>query len=277
MKPLLKRTLSGAIFLVIVVCCLLNRYLYLALFSFLAIMLSAEFYSLTLEKGRFIKEKVLVIVSAITLLLTGFCCKCYGADLRWVALSILPVMLAFVMMLRDCADDHSFEPALFFPVVYVAFPVASTLFLVFGQNGVYEWRLIFGVLILAWMNDIGAYIFGMGFGQRPNSRKLAPKLSPKKSWAGIYGGTAFSLCSAVAIWAIFGSSVLPLVHWLAIAFITSVFGVCGDLFESLIKRHADVKDSGNFIPGHGGVLDRFDDILFVFPISVVYLLTVAQI
>lgn len=277
MKPLLKRTLSGALFLVVIVGCLMYKFLYLALFSFIAVMLCAEFYSLTVERGRFMKEKVLVISSSVILLLTGFLCRSLGVDLKWVAVSFLPLVLAFVMMLRDCADDHSFETALFFPVVYIAIPVASTLLLVFDGQGGYSWKVILGVFLLIWMNDIGAYLFGMGFGQKPGSRKLAPKLSPKKSWAGIYGGTFFSLLAAASVWAVFGPEVLPLVHWFAIALIASVFGVCGDLFESLLKRHASVKDSGNFIPGHGGLLDRFDDVLFVFPLVVLYLSAVAAI
>jgi phosphatidate cytidylyltransferase len=133
------------------------------------------------------------------------------------------------------------------------------------------------VIVLLWLNDIGAYAVGMSLGQRPDSRKLFPALSPKKSWIGVVGGTLFTLLGAWGVSATFGAQVLPLVHWLALALIVSVFGVFGDLFESLIKRHAQVKDAGHFIPGHGGLLDRFDDVLFVLPLAALYLLLVEQL
>ena len=111
----------------------------------------------------------------------------------------------------------------------------------------------------------------MSFGQRPSSRKLFPALSPKKSWVGILGGTVATFLAAWGVSAFFGASVLSTAHWMAIAAIVSVFGVFGDLFESLIKRHAQVKDAGDLIPGHGGLLDRFDGLLFVLPAVLLYL------
>ena len=126
--------------------------------------------------------------------------------------------------------------------------------------------------MLIWINDIGAYCVGMLFGQRTNSRKLFPALSPKKSWVGVYGGTAFTFLAAWAVWALWGAPVLTLPHWMALALIVSVVGVPGDLFESLIKRHAGVKDASQMIPGHGGMLDRFDDLLFILPVAATYLL-----
>jgi phosphatidate cytidylyltransferase len=140
---------------------------------------------------------------------------------------------------------------------YLAFPVIN------GYG--YTRRIILGMLILVWINDTGAYVTGSIFGRH----KLFPRISPKKSWEGLAGGTLFTMVAA--IWMDRFMGMLSATNWLIIAAIVSVFGVYGDLTESLLKRNANKKDSGNLIPGHGGVLDRFDSVLFVIPIVTVYL------
>ena len=126
------------------------------------------------------------------------------------------------------------------------------------------------LFILIWMSDVGAYCVGTALGQRPDARKLAPSISPKKSWWGFWGGVFFCVAAAVGLhfltWLPFG-----LLHCIALGVIVSVAGVCGDLFESMWKRHFGVKDSGNCIPGHGGMLDRFDSSLVAIPLACVYL------
>ena len=104
--------------------------------------------------------------------------------------------------------------------------------------------------------------------------KLCPALSPHKSWAGVAGAVLFALVSAVLGSLVYGwlhVEAMTLIQWLGLALVVAVAGIFGDLFESLIKRHFGVKDSSHFIPGHGGVLDRFDDLFFAFPASVLYL------
>ena len=122
-----------------------------------------------------------------------------------------------------------------------------------------------GILTLVWINDTAAYVTGSTRGKH----KLFPRISPKKSWEGLLGGTLFTFIAALWMNRLMGT--LSVSHWLFLAAIVSVFGVYGDLVESFIKRNADKKDSGSLIPGHGGVLDRIDSILFVMPASVIYL------
>lgn len=271
MKSLYKRTLSGAIFLVAVVGCTLRPRVFLIAMAMLMLLLCSEFYSMTVPEKKYAKEKFAVGIAGVALLILGYFCRAHGLPCKWLALSLLPVIAAFLFMLRDCAQEHDFNANLFFPLIYIVIPVSSMLFLAFNSEGVFSPKLILGLLVLVWMNDIGAYALGMSLGQKPTSRKLAPRLSPKKSWWGIIGGTLFTLLSAWAVGSLLFPDVLPAIHWFALALIVSVFGVCGDLFESLIKRHAQVKDAGNLIPGHGGLLDRFDDVLFVMPLSALYL------
>jgi CDP-diglyceride synthetase len=270
MNTLVKRTLSGMLFLIIVVGCLLCAYSYVALMSFLIVALSVEYFKLTVPGKRFLKEKVCVVACGLVFFLSAFLSAGYGLPPKVMLTSFIPVIVAFIFMLFDCKSDYDINAHIFFPLLYVALPVSSTVLMTLA-GGAYSYKIILGLFFLAWTNDVGAYIFGMGFGQRPGSKKLFPALSPKKSWIGAIGGTVLTFAVALLLWAVWSEGKVALWHWFDLAFIVSFFGVCGDLFESLIKRHAQVKDSGNIIPGHGGLLDRFDDILFIMPSAAIYL------
>ena len=275
MSTLLERTLGGVLFGAVVIGCLLMPWGVWALVCLLAVALSHEFYRMTVDR-RFRKEMVCVTLGAVVTLTLLFFHFQTGLPLRFAALGLLPVAAASVFLLFDAAADHEFPAAVYFPLLYVMLPLAAALWLAW-PGGAFTWRLLLGLLVLLWLNDIGAYAVGMSLGQRPDSRKLFPALSPKKSWVGVVGGTVFCFLAAWGISATFGGEALPLVHWLALALIVSVFGVFGDLFESLIKRHAHVKDAGHLIPGHGGLLDRFDDVIFVLPLAALYLSLVGQL
>jgi len=269
-STLVKRIVSGIILIAVVVGCLWLPWGVLALACLLAVTVSIEFYRLV-SSARYRKEQVLIVLAILLALVLVFLHLAYGIPLRFLALSLLPLVAAWICMLFDGASDHAFSTEVFFPVLYVL-PAMLSLIRLSWPDAAFSWRLTLGLIVLIWINDIGAYCVGMLFGQRTNSRKLFPALSPKKSWVGVYGGTAFTFLAAWAVWSLWGAPVLALPHWMVLALIVSAIGVPGDLFESLIKRHAGVKDASQFIPGHGGMLDRFDDLLFVLPVSAVYLL-----
>jgi phosphatidate cytidylyltransferase len=126
-------------------------------------------------------------------------------------------------------------------------------------------RLLYFLLLVVWLGDAGAYYVGKRFGKR----KLSPHISPKKTVEGGIGGMITSIVTAIVIQMTFLPEI-PLVHAMAMAIVLSISGVIGDLAESMWKRSAAVKDSGALIPGHGGVLDRFDSIFFTAPILYVY-------
>lgn len=120
---------------------------------------------------------------------------------------------------------------------------------------------LLGIFIMVWCYDTFAYLIGKQFGKH----KMAQKISPNKSWEGFIGGVVFAVIAGVIL--SFFRDDQPTVAYIILGLIAGGFGMLGDLFESLIKRQVDVKDSGNIMPGHGGLLDRFDSILFVMPIS----------
>lgn len=271
MKSLLKRSFSALAIVVLLVGGLLLHpavYYAVAVFSMMATLV--EYYRLNVSGGRYVKEKVCIYVLAVLVFTVTMLTVEFGISTKWLSLAVFPVLICQGFMLIDCRKDFDLNMHIFFPLLYVVLPFTLSILLMYPQ-GEFDGKLLLAIYIIAWLNDVGAYLFGMAFGQRPGSKKLAPEISPKKSWIGVAGGTLNSFAAAWLIWRFAPIEWIPLVHWMGIAAVISVFGVCGDLFESLIKRHSSVKDASNFIPGHGGMLDRFDDILFVVPAVAAYL------
>ena len=133
--------------------------------------------------------------------------------------------------------------------------------------GTYQPKIVISILIFIWVNDSFAYLVGKNFGKR----KLFERVSPKKTIEGFIGGWAFSLIAAYFISNQHSELNITLVDWMIIASILSVFGTIGDLIESKFKRQANIKDSGNIMPGHGGLLDRLDSLFFAAPFVYLYL------
>ena len=241
-------------------------------------------------------------------LVTGLCLwefyeivlsKNYRTDLirrfLGLALGLVPFVLAAILQL-DLVNHKSLFIAisslLVFPILFTAFiyelytrsetPFANVAFIMLGlayigvpfallefiafENGFYYPNTVFGLLVLTWFNDTGAYMVGSRFGKRP----LFPRISPKKTWEGAAGGAAAAFIGAYLIFTIFRE--LNLIDWLVLAAIVTVFGNLGDLVESMLKRSVHIKDSGNLLPGHGGLLDRFDAFIFLLPFATAYLL-----
>jgi len=151
-------------------------------------------------------------------------------------------------------------------IFYLSLPLL-TLNLVFYNNFKFEEPveyLVLGLFFLTWVNDTFAYITGSLLGKH----KLFERISPNKTWEGSFGGLIFSLAAAYVMSMIF-TQIDPL-NWMVLCLITVIFGTLGDLFESKMKRNAGIKESGNIIPGHGGILDRFDSILIAAPFVFMY-------
>ena len=132
-------------------------------------------------------------------------------------------------------------------------------------TGSYNHGIPLGFMLMLWANDTGAYIMGKSFGKH----KLFERVSPGKTWEGLAGGILSAVVAAGVIARYF--TVLDTWQWLCVALIISVFGTFGDLVESLFKRSRQIKDSGAILPGHGGLLDRFDGLLLAAPIVFVFL------
>ncbi len=187
------------------------------------------------------------------------------ADVKWFwLLPCLVVLMLFMELLyreRNVIINISITVAGWF---YVVLPFAL-LHIISFHGTEYSYHLTIGIFCILWLNDSGAYFVGRWLGKH----KLYEKVSPNKTIEGLIGGIAISALSTFALVAIFPE--IPHRQWLIIAVLVAVLANAGDLFESLLKRTSGVKDSGNILPGHGGVMDRFDGLFFVLPFIVAYL------
>lgn len=168
-----------------------------------------------------------------------------------------------------------------FGQMYIALPFSMINVLAFETAGssqpTFNWILPLSVFIFLWTNDTGAYCTGSLFGKH----KLFPRISPAKSWEGSIGGGILVIIVAGIIGHLIGTEGTPnamgIVEWMGLGVVVAVFGTWGDLVESLFKRTLGIKDSGNILPGHGGMLDRFDSALMAIPAAVVYLYVLALV
>ena len=171
----------------------------------------------------------------------------------WVA---VPLVLFFIITgLYEFYKLCKNPKLLWVGPVWIVLPLCVLFLIWIPQNP----AQVLGFFILIWMADTAAYVFGSLLGRH----KLAPSISPGKTWEGFLCSCVFTVGLAIGLSYIpfFQSAGLKLWHWIVVALLTEVFGLMGDLLESMFKRKAGVKDSGNIIPGHGGVLDRLDSIL----------------
>ena len=154
-----------------------------------------------------------------------------------------------------------------FAIAYISIPLSTLIFLLGTMllEGQPHWLFAFSFIMILWCYDTFAYLTGMLFGKH----KLYEEISPKKTWEGAFGGTVFALAAAFVLSLFFKE--INVYQWLTAALIIVISGTLGDLSESLLKRKFNVKDTGNFFPGHGGMLDRFDAVLFAAPALFCYL------
>jgi len=269
-----RRILGGALLVVVLLGgVLLHPLLFVAIFSFALAGMMSEYYRMAFEKGEYVAERVALTALAVAVFAYVPLSIMYGLELKWLLLSLPLLLVVFMCMLVRQSRDVSVLKVqdITFPIVYLlpAFTVSARI--MFDAGGDYNPWMFIAVICLLWMNDIGGYVFGMLFGQKEGSVKIAPTLSPKKSLAGVFGSVLFTLIAAVVFHFALDLN-LRIWQWCVISVIVVVFGIFGDLFESLLKRHYGVKDAGSVIIGHGGLLDRFDAVIFALPVITVFLI-----
>ena len=256
--------------LVMLGCLLFSPYLYAALIIYMMVGMMHEFYTMTMG-DLFKVPRILAIASGIIFFALLFCFFRYGIPAKLISLGMIPITATMVSLLFDKAGKGRLMDFshIFTGLVYIAVPLSLSTFIAL-KDGSFSCILLICFFVIIWCSDIGAYTIGLAFGQKEGRKKLCPDISPKKTWIGFWGGLAFSIIAAIVL----KLSGLLDIHWLhciALAVVMHVAGVLGDLFESAWKRACGVKDSGKAIPGHGGLLDRFDSTLMAVPVGTIYL------
>ena len=275
MSNTVKRGIFGVIFIgVMLAGLLLSEFIFAPLMMLILSGMLAEFHKMTVGR-KFLLCRILALVTSLSFFGLTFSVFAFGMPGKYVAISLLPfsVLMAASLYSHDRGVFQEFSPILA-GLIYIAFPWTLSNFIVF-LNGEFSGLLLLSFFIIVWASDVGAFIFGISLGQK-YGKKLFPQVSPKKSWIGFWGGIFTAMLASLILW-LTGMLEFPLIHCLIVAALMGVSGVYGDLFESMWKRSGDVKDSGSIIPGHGGLLDRFDSTLFAMPIGVLYLLLINQL
>jgi phosphatidate cytidylyltransferase len=267
MNNFTKRILSGSVYVsVLVFSILYSKITFLSLFFILMLFCLYEFLKIIKLNSIFpyfiavlafifgnilnvedVPSKIIFQYVGIILFLTIFC------SFAWI-------------LLAKKGEIVSHLGKIFLSVIYIVIPFVLMAQIPFLNNDFsYASNVILGVFILIWSSDTFAYLIGKNFGKI----KLLKRISPNKTVEGFIGGMIASLITSYLLAHYF--TVLSLTHWIVIALLVGIFGVLGDLIESMFKRQAGIKDSSNLIPGHGGFLDRFDSVIFAAPFIFIYL------
>ena len=280
MKNLIIRTITGVIFVAAIVASFLRPDAMVLLFSIVTGLTIWEFTGLVNERENVTVNRFISTVAGVYFFyaMTYFCSDVYGGIAKSVV--FIPYLVTIIYLLiselylrhNDPIEDWAYT---MLAQMYIALPFSLLNVLAFTAtpNGeiTFNTLLPLSVFVFLWVNDTGAYCVGSLLGRH----KLFPRISPGKSWEGSIGGAIFVLAAAWVISTYLDGEMLTLWAWLGLGLVVVIFGTWGDLVESLFKRTLGIKDSGNILPGHGGMLDRFDSSLLAIPAAVVYLYTLS--
>jgi len=255
MNSTLTRAISGAVYIVLLISATFySSNSFLLFFGILLLIAVSEFCKLVNLKNI---VPMLIAVGLFILCNLSYTIKTNDILILLATLLVSIKALFFLFDKKNKPVDSLSKYV--YLIGYIILPFVLITKIPFVENS-YNPNIILSIFILIWVNDTFAFLVGKTFGKH----KLFEKVSPKKTIEGFVGGFIFSIVAGIIL-----AQFLMLqsyIHWIFIAILASVFGTLGDLVESKFKRIANVKDSGNIMPGHGGVLDRLDSIIFVAPI-----------
>ena len=282
MKNFIVRTITSVFFVAAIVTSFLNPRAMTLLFGIVTGMAIWEFAGLVNDRPFISINRFICTVSGVYLFLAM---AGYNSGLT-PATVFIPYLVSIIYLMvaelylkaKDPINNWAYT---MLSQLYIALPLSLLNVLAFRSNGYdiqYTYLMPLSVFVFLWINDAGAYCVGSLLGRH----KLFPRISPGKSWEGSIGGAVLVVAAAVLIWYYtdfydVNDLGLTAYEWAGLGLIVVIFGTWGDLIESLFKRTLGIKDSGNVLPGHGGMLDRFDSTLMAVPAAVVYLYTLTLI
>ncbi len=262
MSNILVRALSGGVYVALLILAVLfYSQIAFLIFGILAGIGLFEYQKLTAKLGYSNNAKIYIACGLLAYALFGYAGMNYGSILLW---GTLPLVFLGIMIQALFSENKNAMLSSLVGIagyIWILLPLLLVHFLYSANlNGkILDFWPVLGMMILTWTSDTFAYLTGRFFGKT----KLFERISPKKTWEGVIGGIVFSLIASYILYLV--DDQREWFFWIILGLIVPAFGVLGDLFESLIKRTAGVKDSGDLIPGHGGILDRIDAMLFTIP------------
>ena len=269
----IQRAVTGVLFVIVLVGCILYSPLSFGiLFTIISVLSVHEFAQLVSKSSAVSINKTITALGGayLFLALMSFCTQqSVGARVFLPYLGLLLYMMITELYLKKKNPTGNWAYSML-SQLYVALPFALLNVLAFQNSPetgsvTYNPILPLSIFVFIWLSDTGAYCVGSLIGKH----RLFERISPKKSWEGSIGGGIFSIASSLGFAHFF--PFMPGWQWVGLAIVVVIFGTWGDLTESLMKRQLGIKDSGNILPGHGGMLDRFDSALMAIPAAVVYL------
>ena len=269
----IQRAVTGVLFVIVLVGCILYSPLSFGiLFTIISVLSVHEFAQLVSKSSEVSINKTITALGGayLFLALMSFCTQqSVGARVFLPYLGLLLYMMITELYLKKKNPTGNWAYSML-SQLYVALPLALLNVLAFQNSSetgsvTYNPILPLSIFVFIWLSDTGAYCVGSLIGKH----RLFERISPKKSWEGSIGGGIFSIASSLGFAHFF--PFMPGWQWVGLAIVVVIFGTWGDLTESLMKRQLGIKDSGNILPGHGGMLDRFDSALMAIPAAVVYL------
>ena len=275
----LTRTTTAIVFVGVLLTAIFFNYLsFVTLFLVISIWGLIEFYQIA-EKLGAKPYKWIGIISGLSIFMYGAISNSYYSNLisPTAILSVVIVLPFFVFIAALFDNTSNAITNLVFTLVGIIYAVLPFSLLTHiacidqtfaGEIAPYNFHYVVGIICLIWASDVSAYLVGSFIGKH----KLYERISPGKTWEGTIGASVLTIACSFLIHQLFPE--LALKHWVVIAVLVSVFGTIGDLVESMFKRQAGIKDSGKIMPGHGGILDRFDSLLFVAPFVYTYLILI---
>jgi len=267
LKDIYTRTLTGIVFLIIVIgSIILDPLAFFIVFSVFSFIGLNEFFKLANPSPNLKVSPEYYFFGLLIYTIIGL--SGLGIiDVRYSAIIFVIFFIQIAIELFRKADPNWRNISVYLTgYIYISVPFGLMNSL-FYSGAIDQPRtgILIGMFVLIWTSDVFAYLTGSLIGKH----KLHERISPKKTWEGSMGGLFFALLAAYILWVLVPE--LNLVEWMTLTIIIVISGTLGDLAESLLKRNAGVKDSGTLFPGHGGVLDRFDAVIFATPMVFVYI------
>ena len=282
MKNFIVRTITAVFFVAAIVTCFLRAEAMILLFALVTGLTVWEFTGLVNDRDSVTVNRMICTVAGVYFFfaMAGYNSGIVSAGVFIPYLITLIYLMVAELYLKQEDPVHDWAYTML-SQLYIALPFSLLSVLAFrsvGSDIVYTWHVPLSVFVFLWINDTGAYICGSLLGKH----KLFPRISPGKSWEGSIGGGILVIAIAVLVWYLteqynMNDLQLSAIEWAGLGLTVVIFGTWGDLIESLFKRTLGIKDSGNILPGHGGMLDRFDSSLLAIPAAVVYLYTLTMI